>query len=148
MEMQYQVHEIGLTYKKLEDRVETILNSNIAFDFIRPFFEPYNGIREAVFAIYLNHANQIIGVQRISEGGISGASVDIKIVLKGALNILASSVILAHNHPTGTLKASIADKQITSKIKEACKIIDLELLDHLILGSNTTFYSFADEGIL
>lgn len=146
--MEYQVHEIGLTYKKLEDRTETILSSKIAFEFIKPFFEPYNGIREAVFCIYLNHANQIIGVQRISEGGISGASVDVKIVFKGALNILASSIILVHNHPTGTLNASVADKDITSKIKEACKFLDLQLLDHIIIGSDTTFYSFADSGIL
>lgn len=148
MEMQYQVHEIGLTYKKLEDRSESILNSKTVFEFINPFFDPYIGIREAVFAIYLNRGNQIIGVQRISEGGVTGAPLDVKIVLKGAINILASSIILVHNHPTGTLRASVADEKITKQVKEACKFLDLELLDHLILGLENNFYSFADEGIL
>lgn len=148
-DMVLQVHEIGYTYKKLCDSPPSaILNSNTGFEFIRPYFMDYHGIREAMYAIYLNRKNMIIGVQRISEGGVSGTTVDIKMVLKGAIGLLASNVILAHNHPSGELSASKADKIVTNKTKDACKLIDLELIDHLILGSDSTYYSFADEGIL
>lgn len=148
-DMVLQVHEIGYTYKKLCDSPEPpILNSNVGFEFIRPYFKDYQGIREAMYAIYLNRKNMIIGVQRVSEGGVSGTTVDIKMILKGAIGLLASNVILVHNHPSGELSASIADKSVTNRAKEACKLIDIELIDHLILGSDSTYYSFADEGIL
>jgi DNA repair protein RadC len=96
----------------------------------------------------LNRANQIIGVQRISEGSLTGTVVDVKIVLKGAIGILATSIILAHNHPSGNLNPSHVDKEFTKKINEACKVMDFALLDHLILGSSTTYYSFSDHGLI
>ena len=147
--MVLQVHEIGYTYKKLCNSPEPlILDSNACFEFIRPYFRDYHGIREAMYAIYLNRKNSIIGVQRVSEGGVSGTPVDIKLILKGAIGLLASNLLLVHNHPSGELSASRADKSITDKTKQACKLMDLELIDHLILGSDTTYYSFADEGLL
>jgi DNA repair protein RadC len=147
-DMLLQVQEIGLTYKKLSDSPETAISSEVTFNFIKPFFDNYHGIREAMFAIYLNRANQIIGVQRISEGSLTGTMVDVKIVLKGAIGILATGIILAHNHPSGNLNPSHVDKEFTKKINEACKVMDFVLLDHLILGSSTNYYSFSDHGLI
>lgn len=146
--MLLQVQEIGLTYKKISDYPGKAISSGVTFNFIKPFFDNYHGIREAMFAIYLNKANQIIGVQRISEGSLVATLVDIKIILKGAIGMLASGIILTHNHPSGNLNPSEADKQITTKIRGACRLIDSELLDHIILGSDSSYYSFADQGLI
>jgi DNA repair protein RadC len=146
--MQLKVHEIGHTYKKLCNSPGKVVNSEVTHGFIKPFFEPYIGVREAMFCIYLNHGNQIIGIQRISEGNISGTLIEPKIILKGAIDLLASSIILAHNHPSGNLISSKADRDVTRKMQEACKLIDVDVLDHLILGLDDKFYSFADEGLM
>ena len=80
----------------------------------------------------------------MSSGGLTGTVVDQKIILKKALLYLASSIILVHNHPSGNLKPSLADKKVTQKIKSACEMLEINLLDHLIIAGNA-YYSFADE---
>jgi DNA repair protein RadC len=104
--------------------------------------------KHEVFAvIFLNRANKINEFKIISEGGITGTVADPRIILKKALEQDAVSIILCHNHPSGSLKPSRADEELTHKIKEAAKYFDIKVLDHLIVGDDG-YYSFADEGIL
>ena len=104
--------------------------------------------KHEVFAvIFLNRANKINDFKIISEGGITGTVADPRIILKKALEQDAVSLILCHNHPSGSLKPSRADEELTYKIKEAAKYFDIKVLDHLIV-SDDGYYSFADEGIL
>lgn len=104
--------------------------------------------RHEVFAVlYLNRANKINHFEIISEGGITGTVADPRIILRRALEEDAVNLILCHNHPSGSLKPSRADEQLTSKIKEAARLLDITVLDHIIV-SDDGFYSFADEGLL
>jgi DNA repair protein RadC len=102
---------------------------------------------EEFWILFLDRGNKIKDSFRISQGGISGTVIDVRIILKLAIEKQASSIILCHNHPSGTLQASDADIKITRKITEAAKIMDISVLDHVIIGDNK-YYSFADEGIL
>lgn len=104
--------------------------------------------RHEVFAvIFLNRANKINDFKIVSEGGITGTVADPRIILRTALEKEAVSLILCHNHPSGSLKPSRADEELTQKIKEAARYFDIKVLDHLIV-SDDGYYSFADEGIL
>lgn len=104
--------------------------------------------KNEVFAVvFLNRSNKINNFQIISEGGITGTVADPRIILKRALEENAVSIILCHNHPSGSLKPSKADQELTYKIKEAAKYLDIKVLDHLIV-SDEGYYSFADEGFL
>jgi DNA repair protein RadC len=104
--------------------------------------------KHEVFAVlFLNRSNKVNHFQIISEGGITGTVADPRIILKKALEEDAVSLILCHNHPSGSLKPSRADEELTLKIKEAAKYFDIKVMDHLIV-SDDGYYSFADEGIL
>lgn len=104
--------------------------------------------RHEIFAvIFLNRANRIIHFEMISEGGITGTVADPRIILKKALVENAVGIILCHNHPSGSLRPSHADIQLTDKIKKAALLLDIELLDHVIV-SDEGYYSFADDGLL
>ena len=104
--------------------------------------------RHEVFAVlYLNRANKINHFQIISEGGITGTVADPRIILRKALEEDAVNLILCHNHPSGSLKPSRADEQLTTKIKEAARFLDITVLDHIIV-SDDGYYSFADEGLI
>ncbi len=104
--------------------------------------------RHEVFAVvFLNRANKINHFKIISEGGITGTVADPRIILKKALEEDAVSLILCHNHPSGSLRPSKADEELTYKIKEAARYFDIKVLDHLIV-SDDGYYSFADEGLL
>jgi DNA repair protein RadC len=100
-----------------------------------------------MFLITLNQGNNIVSVTKISQGGISETVVDIRLVAKYALDGLATSIILVHNHPSGSSTPSPNDKAITNKVKGAMKLLDITLLDHLIVTKDG-YYSFADEGIM
>lgn len=102
---------------------------------------------EEFWIVLLNRANKVIKIESISKGGISGTVVDVRLVSKSAIENNTSSVILAHNHPSGNLKPSQNDLDITKKIKEALKLFDITLFDHLIIGDQS-YYSFTDEGAL
>lgn len=102
---------------------------------------------EEFWVLYLNQANHIIEKNRISQGGISGTVADIRIILKRGLELLTSSLIICHNHPSGNLKPSENDIRLTTKIKNAAAHMDIKLLDHLIVADNS-YFSFSDEGIL
>ena len=104
--------------------------------------------RHEVFAVlFLNQANKINHFEIISEGGITGTVADPRIILKKALEEDAVNIILCHNHPSGSLKPSRADQELTKKIKEAARFLDIAVMDHIIV-SDDGYYSFADEGIL
>jgi DNA repair protein RadC len=102
---------------------------------------------EEFWVLLLNRANAVIKKVQISAGGVAGTVADPKIIFKTALENLASSIILVHNHPSGNMMPSQADKELTKKMKEAGKLLDIPVLDHIIFADRV-FYSFADEGIL
>jgi len=102
---------------------------------------------EEFWMIILNRANKIINMKRISSGGVSGTVTDIKIILKIAVEKTASGIIVCHNHPSGNIKPSNADINLTKKLKSACELVDISFLDHVIV-SYDNFYSFADEGFV
>ena len=130
-----------------EDEVELkkITSSKAAFDIIHPIIGEL--AHEEFWILYLNNSNKVIYKSQLSKGGITGTVVDIRIVFKTAFEQNAVNLILCHNHPSGILQASDADKQITRKLKEAGKILDVNVIDHLIVTSNG-YLSFADDGIL
>ena len=95
----------------------------------------------------LNRANKILGIFTVSTGGVAGTVADPKVLFAAALKGNASSIILAHNHPSGNLKPSEADRQLTNKLSQAGKLLDISVLDHLIITADE-YFSFADEGLL
>ncbi len=102
---------------------------------------------EEFWAIYLNNKNVIVGMKRISSGGVNQTVVDTKIIAKHAITLLATGIIVCHNHPAENCSPSRQDRDITMQIKDAVKLIDCRLLDHVIV-SGTSYYSFCDEGLL
>ena len=124
-----------------------IVSSKDAFKVIKQFYFDDIDIFESFFILCLNRNNQTIAYAKISQGGVTGTVVDIKLIAKYAIDCLASAVILAHNHPSGNLKPSNEDLAITKKVKEGLKILDISVLDHIILTSDG-YLSFGDEGIL
>lgn len=124
-----------------------ISSSMDAADYIRNFYHEDIGIYESFFMLILNRANTTVGYVKISQGGIAGTVADISLIAKYAVNSLASGVIIAHNHPSGNKAPSINDQNLTKRVKEALKLFDISLLDHVILTPDS-YYSFADEGII
>jgi DNA repair protein RadC len=124
-----------------------ITSSESAEKFIRQFYGDDLEIFESFFILLLNRANETIGYAKISQGGIVGTVVDKKILLKYVVESLASGIILAHNHPSGNTNPSQADLNITKDLQQLCRLVDSEVLDHVILTADS-FYSFADNGKL
>lgn len=122
-----------------------IRSSKDAFDQIKPVLEDLN--HEEFWTLYLNRANRVIHRGRISSGGLHGTVVDARMILKMAIEKLASSIILCHNHPSGNARPSQADLDLTKRIVEASNMIDLKVLDHIIVAGRN-YLSFADEGFL
>jgi DNA repair protein RadC len=102
---------------------------------------------EEVIMVCLNRANDVVGYYKVSSGGFSGSVLDPRVVMTIALNNASSSIILAHNHPSGNLKPSEGDKAITEKIKNACAFFDMKLLDHLII-TDESYFSFNEGGLI
>jgi len=103
---------------------------------------------ESFKVVLLNNSNRVKGICEISTGGITGTLVDIRIIMALALKSLSTTIIIAHNHPSGTLKPSSADRRLTKKIKLACELFDIKLLDHIILAPNGKHFSFADSNLI
>jgi DNA repair protein RadC len=125
----------------------SLRSSNDAVDTLRAIYTDVMDHHERFEMILLNRANQVLGYHKVSEGGLAGTVVDPKIVFQVALKTNASSIILAHNHPSGMVRPSDADKRITQKLKECGTILDIPVLDHIIITSES-YFSFADEGLL
>jgi DNA repair protein RadC len=124
-----------------------INGSQDSADYIRQFYEGDIEIFESFFILLLNRQNKTIGYAKISQGGVTGTVVDAKIVIKYIVDTLASAVILCHNHPSGNLAPSTDDINLTEKLVKAVKLVDSQVLDHIILTSDN-FYSFADNGLI
>jgi DNA repair protein RadC len=101
---------------------------------------------EEVIMLCVNNSNKVVGFHKVSSGGMTGTVIDVRMIFTTALKSLATGIIIAHNHPSGTLIPSDADKAITKKIKEAGKFLDINVLDHLII-TDENYFSFQDEGI-
>lgn len=124
---------------------QQISSSQDAFEILQPHLSDLQ--TEEFWAIFLNHQNKILYKTCLFRGGIASSVADIRVVFKTALENFSTQIIVAHNHPAGSLKPSKEDINITQKIKDAGKLLDIDLLDHLILTQNK-YYSFKDEGIL
>lgn len=126
---------------------EKITSSKKASEILAPFYKDLIDYKELSYMILLNRSGRIIGVHKLSEGGRCSTIVDIRIVFQVAILAGATALILSHNHPSGELKASSNDDILTKRIQEAGKLLEIEVLDHLILTSEG-YYSYADEGKL
>jgi len=138
--------EIGRR-RKIEDVIQKgkISGSRDVFDLFLPILGDIP--HEEFWVLFLNRSNLIIDKSKISQGGIAGTVTDIRIIMKQAIDKLAVSIILCHNHPSGNLKPSEADSRITKKLKDSGEILDVAVLDHIIV-SNASYFSFADEGLM
>nr|WP_314897470.1 DNA repair protein RadC [uncultured Flavobacterium sp.] len=132
--------------RRAEDAVELtkITSSKTIFEIMQPIIGELP--HEEFWIVYLNNSNKVISKSQLSKGGITGTLVDVRLVFKTALEMGATGLILCHNHPSGTLIPSDADKQITRKLKLAGDSLEIKVLDHLIV-TETNYFSFVDEGI-
>lgn len=148
MENTFTISEISVTYKPKKADRPIIATAHDAMIIARKFFpEDSINLQERFIAMYLNRANRVIGIYLVSIGGITGTVADTRLILGVALKTAAVGIILAHNHPSGNLKPSRVDEDLTRRIKEAAQYMDIKVLDHLILGPvDNGYYSFADEG--
>lgn len=138
--------ELGRRRASSEPEIKSKISSSI--DAAGIFISLLTDIQHEEFWVaYLNRSNKLIERIRISQGGISGTITDVRLIMRKALEVYATSIILCHNHPSGNLTPSEQDKQITQKIKESAKLFDISLLDHIVVGLGN-YFSFADEGLL
>ena len=138
--------EIGRRRRGEEvQKITKILSSKSVFELLQPLIGDLP--HEEFWIVYLNNSNKVLHNSQQSKGSITGTLVDVRLVMKEAIEIGAVAIILAHNHPSGTLKPSESDKNITQKIKKAGEGLDIKVLDHVII-TQTDYFSFADENIL
>jgi DNA repair protein RadC len=143
------VSEVELNYKnkvKPSERIK-ISGSKDAYEVLRQLWSDKIEYVEEFYVLFLNRANQVLAITKVSEGGTCGCLVDPKRVFQTALKVNSQSLILSHNHPSGNTRPSEADIQLTRKLKEGGLMLDIAVLDHLILTSEG-YLSFADEGLL
>lgn len=126
-------------------KIEKIGSSKDVFNLLQPILGELP--HEEFWIVYLNNSNKVLHQAQLSKGGITGTLVDVRLVLKQALEIGAIGLILAHNHPSGGLNPSTADKQITQKLKTAAQALDMKVLDHIII-TQREYFSFADDNLL
>lgn len=143
-----EISEIKVSYSNSNKEKTKVKNSKDCFDsFIKSWKMETIELQEEFKVLLLDRANQILGIYPLSKGGVAGTLVDAKLVFSVALKCNASSIILAHNHPSGSLKPSEADKQLTTKLKTAGKYLDIAIIDHLIVTKDD-FFSFTDNGLI
>lgn len=137
--------ELGIRREAADRKKEVILHSRDIAEFLRAKLQYMK--REVFAVVFLNRANKVMHHEIISEGGITGTVADPRVILKKALEHDAVNIILCHNHPSGSIKPSRQDEELTQKIKEAARYLDIKVIDHIIV-SEEGYYSFADEGLL
>jgi DNA repair protein RadC len=125
--------------------LEKITCSRDVVNYLRPVMGDLP--HEEFWVLFLNRQNKVLHKERFSQGGMTGTVIDVRMVMKKALEVRAISLIISHNHPSGNLDPSEADRKITRQLKEAAKVMEIPLLDHIIV-TQAGFFSFADEGIL
>jgi len=139
--------EFKLKVEKTYFKKVKITQSSDAYNVIKQFYNDDIEIYESFFLLLLNRANNTTGYVKISQGGTIGTVVDVKLIAKYAVDSLSCAVILAHNHPSGNKQPSQNDRNMTKKVKEALKLFEIQVLDHIILTSES-YFSFGDEGII
>lgn len=146
--MEY-TREFKLSCEKREVNFKAMQITSVekACEFARQFYHEDISIYESCFMILLDNANNTIGWVKISQGGINSTTIDVRIMAKYALEAMATSIIIVHNHPSGNLVPSIQDENITKKCVETFKLFDCQILDHIIL-SECSYYSFKESGKL
>ena len=143
------VSEIEITYKPAIGSKPEVTSSSDAYEILKEHYpENQIALKEYFVVMYLNQANRVIGVQKLSIGGLTSAVADVRLLFGTALKVLATGVVISHNHPSGNLKPSLQDKNLTKQVNEAGKLLDIKLLDHLILTPDDQYISMADQGIL
>ena len=148
MKANYTVGEVELIYKSTSKARSKIYSSEDAYKVLLPTYKEGTICYKEYFKVlFLNQANQVLGYTLISEGGITETSVDVRIILQAALLTNSVALVLAHNHPSGNMKPSRQDMDITKQVKEAARLMRITVIDHLIL-TDAGYYSFADEGQL
>ena len=144
----YTVGEVELSYKPKFKNIYKVISSEDAYKYLLPTYrEGTICYKEYFKVLFLNQANQVLGYTLISEGGITETSVDVRVILQAALLTNSVALVLAHNHPSGNLKPSRQDMEITKQVKNAAQLMRITVLDHLIL-TDAGYYSFSDEGEL
>jgi DNA repair protein RadC len=138
--------EIKYSTRVKPSEMDKVVTSYEAYEILKKIY-PSLEHREYFYMLCLNRNNKVLGYSLISMGGLSGTIVDVRVIFQTALKASACSIILSHNHPSGNLTPSSADRDINNKIKEAGKFLDIPVLDHLILTPES-FLSFADEGLM
>lgn len=142
------INEIQLIYTNDLDSTIKITSSKSAYELIIANWNMNTiQLQEEFKALFLNRANNVLGIYHMSKGGVAGTVVDVKLILAAALKSNASAIIIAHNHPSGNLNSSSQDRALTKKIKKATSYLDLDLLDHLII-TKQGYFSFVDAGLL
>lgn len=141
------IDKVSLVREKQEFYRAKIGSSRDSADYCRQFFKDDLDLFESFFIVMLNNANNTIGFAKISQGGIAGTLVDVRIVVKYAVDSMCTGMIVCHNHPSGSLNPSQADKSLTKKLQGALQLFDVKLLDHIILTEDS-YTSFADENLL
>lgn len=145
-----QIAEVKLSYFPDNFNIKnrpTVTTSRQVYEALFNFWDKTQiAYRESFKVVLLNRANRIIGIMNLSEGGQAATIVDPKMVLQSAILAHASSIILAHNHPSGNTEPSEADISLTQKIKQGAAFLDIKLLDHIILTPEESYFSFADMG--
>lgn len=145
-----EVTEIKLIYQnkvKATDRPQ-VTGSQDVYQILLANWSEQIGFIEEFYILLLDRSNRVMGHYKVSQGGLAGTVVDPKVVFAAALKARASSLILTHNHPSGNLKPSQADTDLTNKIKQGGELLDIAILDHLILSPEGGYFSFADEGLM
>ena len=141
--------EIQVKYKTNQKDKVAINSSKVAFNILYSLYDKETiELLEQFYLILLNKANKMLGWIKLSTGGTSGAIVDVKVIFALALKTNSSKILISHNHPSQNLKPSEEDKKLTELINDAGKFFNITLLDHLIIASDGSYYSFADEGVL
>lgn len=145
-----QVAEISISYRPSISDKPVIISVLDAYKTFLDFFPQSTiNLQESFMVMYLNRANRCLGVFPTSVGGITGTIADVRLIFSVALKTAATQMMLCHNHPSGNLKPSSADIELTDKIKTGGKLLDIKLLDHLIISPNETeYYSFAEHGLV
>jgi DNA repair protein RadC len=149
METNIQIREVQVSYQPLKGKLFQVKSADNAYEHLsRAYDESTIGLYEEFMVLLLNRANCVMGCLKLSKGGLTGTVVGLRILFGTALKAMASSIIIAHNHPSNNLTPSAEDQELTKKIKEAGNLLDINLLDHLILGTDDNYISFANEGWL
>ncbi|RIV68953.1 JAB domain-containing protein [Flagellimonas aequoris] len=149
--MQLQANEIKVSYQgKIQAKYWRKINSSEdAAQLLSAHWDQDTiALHESFKVVLLNNGNKVKGIYEVSKGGITGTLVDLRILFAVILKTVSVGIILCHNHPSGKLKASEADRNLTKKIRDAAKLFDVQVLDHIILAPDGGYYSFADNGIL